>query len=139
MDCREDSESHFLEPQSSTASTISTERERRAGDTLNPRFDDDGSSSSDEEDGRHDQRADLQRMMSRRNFAVVESNGMRHRVRSSSGVESVSMGGEHRRRQPSVAPEVDDSPPGDQRQSNQVEGGENRGDAWVVTTEGRLI
>lgn len=131
---REDSGSHFLEPQTSVASTVSIDtdsRERLAGDSLNPRtFDDDTGSSSSDEECRHDQRADLQKMMSRRNFAVVDGIGLRHRIRSSSGLEpSVrsefhggSNGGGHGRRRSSMAvlPEANETPPVEQPQSNQV-------------------
>eukprot|EP00752_Nemacystus_decipiens_P010393 g9262.t1 len=117
---REDSGSHFLEPQTSIASTLSIgadSRERdREGDSLNPRtFDDDtASSSSEEEDCRHDQRADLlkMRMMSRRNFAVADGTGLRHRVTSSARVEERPDGGHgsggHARRRTSVKKKVHD-------------------------------
>lgn len=136
-DGREDSASHdFLEPEISVASTLSigADREREARDTLHPRtFEDDtGSSSSEDEACRHDQRADLQKMMSRRNFAVVDgTGGLRHRVKSSSRVEPAaapeshgSMGsgtGHGRRRSSMVAvPEANEASPGDQPQSYQV-------------------
>eukprot|EP00903_Cladosiphon_okamuranus_P008455 g8124.t1 len=133
--CREDSESHFLEPETSLASTLSIEadRERTAEDRLKQRTyeDDTGSSSSDDEACRHDQRADLQKMMSRRNFAVADGNGLRHRVRSPSGPEPApvrpeanggSMGGGHGRRRSSIAvvPEANEMPPAEQPQLNQV-------------------
>lgn len=140
MEGREDSGSSFLEPQISIASTLSIGADIREteGDSLNPRtFVDDAdacsSDSEEEQECRHDQRADLQKMMSRRNFAVVDGGGLRHRVRSSSGLEppavrpevhggSMGGGGHHGRRRSSmtVVPETNELPPGDQRQSHQV-------------------
>lgn len=129
MEGGEDSGS-FLEPQSSIASTVSIGRDidSREGGDRDPRTFDVDTESSSSEDCRHDQRADLQRMMSRRNFAVVDSTGLRHRVRSSSVLveslrpEAHNTGGHGRRRSSiTVAPEANEAPPGqDQRQSNQV-------------------
>lgn len=137
MEGRDDGSSHFLEPQTSIASTLSADADisrERAGDSLNPRtFDemDDTASSTSDDEGRHDQRADLLKMMSRRNFAVVEGTGLRHRVRSSAtGVEPSAVRPEahggpmhgHGRRRSSmtVVPEANELPPGDHLQSNQV-------------------
>ncbi|CAM9507934.1 unnamed protein product, partial [Ectocarpus sp. 4 AP-2014] len=97
------------------------------------RFEDDdssGSISSDEE-ARHDQRADLARMTSRRSFVVVDGAAAgHHRPGSSSGtaaaaaaaqrVQNVNTAGQHRPRRSSMTETSEVVPADEQRQSNQV-------------------
>ncbi|CAM9337890.1 unnamed protein product [Scytosiphon promiscuus] len=72
----------LLDPQSSVGSTVSEDAgvSERGTNEDSARFDEDSSSSND--DSRHDQRADLARMVSRRNLV---DGGHQHRLRSSSG------------------------------------------------------
>lgn len=127
----------LLDPQSSVASTISDnamcEPGTNNGDSA--RFDED--SSSGNEDVGHDQRADLARMVSRRNLI---DGGQQHRLRSSSGTAAAQAAaaaiaaqnntGHLRRRssmmRPSQPAGVHPAPADevqDERQSNQVREG----------------
>jgi len=112
----------FLEPATSASSTASDSDQRppRRRST----FEEDDSDSSHAEDARHDHRADLQRMMSRRTFAVADV-GLRHRARSSmtgsAGAGAADVDGQHGRRASTVvASEANEVPPEDQPNANQV-------------------
>lgn len=73
----------FLDAQSSVESTTSEAalRDHRGTNEDSRRFDDDSSGNNEDLVG-HDQRADLARMVSRRNLI---DGGQQHRLRSSSG------------------------------------------------------
>lgn len=125
-----------LEPATSVASTASDSEQRppRRQST----FEEDDSDSS--EDVRHDQMADLQRMMSRRTFAVADgANGLRHQRGSSTttgsaGAEATDSDGQLRRRASTVeAPEPKEASPEDQPQASkdQVMRAVTRGSTYI--------
>lgn len=127
-----------LEPATSIGSTVSdSEHHLEHRPHHRSTFEEDDSDSSHSEDARHDQRADLQRMMSRRTFAVNSqvspgvvggADGLRHRARLSTGhngaetADSDGQHGPHRRRASTgAALETNGAPPPeDQPQAYQV-------------------